>query len=124
MWRFDRTTIAYMDNILVISNTEQDHIQHINEVILEMTKAGFRLNMKKCRVGYKRIKFIGFLIDSESWRLDEAKVTLFQELVTPKRRKDVKSLLEFANYLRNHILLYTTIVAPLETLRKKRWITL
>jgi hypothetical protein len=66
MWQFDQTTIAYMDNILVISDIEQDHIQHINEVILEMTKAGFWLNTKKCRVGYKRIKFMGFLMDSES----------------------------------------------------------
>jgi hypothetical protein len=42
-----------------------------------MTKAGFWLNTKKCRVGYKRIKFMGFLMDNKSWRLDEAKVTLF-----------------------------------------------
>jgi hypothetical protein len=77
MWRFDQTTIAYMDNILVISDTEQNHIQHSNEVILEMTKAGFWLNTKKCRVGYKKIKFMGFLIDSKSQKLDEAKVMLF-----------------------------------------------
>jgi isocitrate/isopropylmalate dehydrogenase len=123
IWRFDWTTIAYIDNILVISNIEQNHIQYINEVISEMTKVGFQLNMKKCRVGYKKIKFIGFLIDSKSQRLDEAKVTLFQELFTPKRRKDVESLLGFANYLRNYIPLYANIVVPLETLWKKRWIT-
>jgi hypothetical protein len=46
-------------------------------MILEMTKAGFWLNTKKYRVGYKKIKFMGFLMDSESQRLDEAKMTLF-----------------------------------------------
>jgi hypothetical protein len=35
----------------------------------------------------------------------------------------MKSLFGFANYLKNHIFLYTNIVAPLEVLQKKKWIT-
>jgi hypothetical protein len=89
-------------------------------MILEMTKAGFQLNTKKYKVRYKRIKFIGFLMDSKSLRLDEAKVMLFQELVTPKRRKNVKSLFGFSNYLKNYILQNTNIVAPLKALWKKK----
>jgi hypothetical protein len=41
----------------------------------------------------------------------------------PRREKNVKSLLGFANYLQDYILFYTNIVVPLEKLWKKKWIS-
>jgi len=42
--------IVYLDDILIASNTREEHIEHLEFVLTKLRQAGFRINMKKMRV--------------------------------------------------------------------------
>lgn len=107
---------VYVDNFLVASRGVAEHIEHLKDVISSLTKAGFKLNPKKCKIGYRRIQFMGCIIDGESRALDEHKVQQFLDLQKPKNGKQVESLLGFTNFLRKFIPNYLDVTGPLERL--------
>ena len=110
--------VNYVDNFLIASETVEEHIDRVSRVIDCLTKAGFKLNPKKCKVGYTRIQFMGHMLDGESRVIDRYKIDLFTNLERPKSGKQVESLLGFANFLRDFIPQYADIAAPLDKLRK------
>jgi len=48
-------TCIYIDNVLVALANLANHIQHLNNIIRSLTKAKFKLNPKKCKLGYYHI---------------------------------------------------------------------
>jgi hypothetical protein len=111
-------TRMYVDNFLIYSKLVKEHIEHLLIVIQSLTKAGFRLNVEKCRLGYKKMKFIGNIINSETKTLEKKKVESIQEIQRLKSGKQVESFLGLVNILRDYILIYSDLVGPLERLLK------
>lgn len=70
-------TCVYVDNVLVMSSNVADHIKHLNDVIRSLTRAGFRLNLEKCKLGYLHIQFMGCVVNGKSRALDAYKVSQF-----------------------------------------------
>jgi hypothetical protein len=67
-------TRMYVDNFLIHSKLVKEYVEHLLIMIQSLTKAGFRLNVEKCRLGYRKMKFIGNIIDSETKTLEKKKV--------------------------------------------------
>ena len=44
----DVTCLAYLDNILIFSEDEVEHTEHVREVLRCLSKAGLYLNLEKC----------------------------------------------------------------------------
>ena len=57
---------AYVDNLLAHSQSVEDHIDHLKVVIETLTKAGFKLNLKKSKFGFTRIWFMRMIVDGET----------------------------------------------------------
>ena len=108
----------YIDNLLVGSEYEEEHIKDVVALIQQLTKWGFRLRMAKCKIGYRVIQFMGSMFDGKRRGLDKFKASTFQKFKRPRSGKDVQSILGFANFLRDFIPLYACVVGPLEKLRK------
>ena len=117
------TLVIYVDNIIVASKELKQHIRDVVLVIEYLTEAGMKLKPKKCKFGYKRIQFMGAIVDGEKRCVDEKKVAVFWEMREPKTGKEVSSVLGFVNFLRSYIPLYACIFGPLESLRKMRKIS-
>ena len=47
----DVTCLAYLDNILIFSEDEVEHTEHVCEVLHHLSKAGLYLNLEKCESG-------------------------------------------------------------------------
>src|SRR6478735_8394758 len=45
----DIFVIAYMDDILIYSENESDHIKHVQMVLEALNKAHLRIKLKKCQ---------------------------------------------------------------------------
>ena len=44
----DVTCIVYLDDILIYSDTEEDHIQHVGEVLRRLREAKLYIKLSKC----------------------------------------------------------------------------
>ena len=68
---FDYSTfiIVYIDDMLICSNNEIDHENHLNTFITLYKEHGIFISEKKVDIKKKEIEFLGMLIDSEAIKL-------------------------------------------------------
>jgi hypothetical protein len=110
---------AYLDDILIYSDSLAEHKVHVRQVLRKLKEAGLYLKPEKCEFHVQEVKYLGLIITTEGVRMDPAKVTAVREWETPSNLKDVQAFLGFANFYRRFILGYSKIVAPLTALTKK-----
>ena len=58
----DVTCLAYLDNILIFSKDEVEHMEHVREVLRCLSKAGLYLNLEKCEFWTKRVGFVSYIV--------------------------------------------------------------
>ena len=58
----DVTCLAYLDNILIFSEDEVEHTEHIREVLHHLSKAGLYLNLEKCKFWTKWVGFVSYIV--------------------------------------------------------------
>ena len=55
--------INYIDDILVFSETFDQHIKHIEQLMKVIRKEGFRLKLAKCKFAENSVKYLGYIIE-------------------------------------------------------------
>jgi hypothetical protein len=63
--QFLRNIIAYVNDIVVMSKQEEDHIQDLKETFTNLQQAGLKLNPDKCIFGVSIGKMLGYIISLE-----------------------------------------------------------
>ena len=53
---------VYLDDILVFSETFEEHLEHLRQVIERLSGAGLKLKPSKCHSIYQRVEYLGHLI--------------------------------------------------------------
>ena len=95
--------LVYFDDILILSETVEDHCSLVDEVIKRLNKFNFPLNVDKCKFGFKKLKYLGMIIDNEEMAPDPEKVMGIIETEDPKTYTELMSLLGLTNYIRRFI---------------------
>ena len=109
----------YLDDVVIYSKSEEDHVKHVESVLDALEKANMKLNRKKCEWFKSKLKLLGFTISSEGVESDPNKVTAIRNMPPPKDVSGIRSFLGSTNYFRNLIQNYATIAEPLTKLTKK-----
>src|SRR5258707_15487807 len=58
----DVCTVGYLDNILIYSDSLEDHRDHIHEVLRRLCMAGLYANPRKCTFHTDTVEYLGFLL--------------------------------------------------------------
>ena len=114
-----KTVICYLDDILIYSETEEEHEEHVLQVLRALAKVDSRLKLEKCRFSVKKVPFLGFILEPGKMKLDPEKIRAIKEWPTPENVKDVQSFNGFGNFCRVFIKGYSEIAGPLTQLTKK-----
>ncbi|XP_047498456.1 uncharacterized protein LOC125045295 [Penaeus chinensis] len=69
-----RHTLAFLDDVVVASGSFEEHMDHLDKPMGLLAKAGFGLNLKKCKFAVNTLKFLGHLITPNGVLLDPDKV--------------------------------------------------
>jgi len=59
----DEFIIAYLDNIIIYSDLEEEHEKHVKWVLKTLSKENIFIAIKKCKFHTKKTDFIGFIIE-------------------------------------------------------------
>lgn len=110
---------AYIDDILIYSETLKEHRKHVRMVLEALREHGVELEIDKCEFHTSETKFLGLIISSSGVSMDPAKVQCILDWETPVHLKEVQSFLGFANFYRRFIQDYSRVVAPLTALTRK-----
>ena len=115
----DYFCIYYLDDILVYSATLEEHREHVWRVLEALSKAGLHLKPEKCHFHKTEVKYLGLIISADGVWMDPEKVMAILEWGSPRNLHDVRAFLGFANFYRQFILGYSSVVALLVELTKK-----
>jgi len=85
--------IVYVDDVLVISRTEEDHFKHISMVLDILVEANLRINLKKCKFFAQSVTYLGIKLSTTGVKVTEQRVAAIQERPAPKNVKQLQSFL-------------------------------
>ena len=111
--------MVYLDDILVIGRTFQEHVSNLREVLERLRYAGLRLKPRKCHLTQSKVVYLGFVISYSGISADTKKVEAVNEFPVPKDVKQLRSFLGLASYYRQFILGFSKVANPLFALTKK-----
>ena len=115
----DIFVVAYLDDILIFSKTEAEHIEHVKKVLAKLEKARLLLKPEKCEFHKEELAFLGYIVGRNGIRMDQGKVQAVLEWPAPTTIKETQAFLGFANFYRRFIEGYSRVAKPLTELTKK-----
>lgn len=115
----DRFVVAYLDDILIYSETLEEHQDHVRQVLAKMREAKLYAKAEKCSFHSDQVEYLGFITGSHGVSMDASKVKAIREWPQPTTVKEVQSFLGFANFYRRFIKNYSSIASPLTRLTRK-----
>jgi len=115
----DRFVVVYLDDILIYSETEETHADHLRLVLNLLRQHKLKCKLSKCEFYRDRIQFLGHVISSNGIEPDEEKIRAVVDWPAPTNLRELRSFLGFANYYRRFVKNYSEIAAPLTYLTKK-----
>lgn len=115
----DVTCTAYLDDILIYSENENEHKLHVLEVLSRLKKAGLQADIDKCEFSVKRTKYLGFILTTDGVEVDPDKISVIKDWKPPTHVRGVQSFLGFCNFYRRFIKDYGRIARPLVLLTRK-----
>jgi hypothetical protein len=63
LWKqFLRNIITYVDDIVVMSQKEEDHIEDLKETFTNLWQVGLKLNPNKCVFRVSKGKMLGYIM--------------------------------------------------------------
>ena len=110
---------AYIDDILIYSDTLSEHKKHVRWVLQAMKDAGLQLDVDKCEFHQSEVTYLGYVISTEGIRMDPKKLEAIRDWEIPKNVKDVRAFLGFSNFYRRFIYEFSKLASPLVRLTKK-----
>ena len=57
--------MGYLDNIVIYSRSEKEHLEHLEEIFTRLKAAGLKLKLEKCCFFKKHIQYLGHLISAD-----------------------------------------------------------
>ena len=109
----DRTCVVYLDDILIYSEDEDQHEQHVREVLERLDDWGLYAKASKCVFNTKQVEFLGYIVTPKGVVMDPVRVQTIQEWPEPESYRDVQVFLGFANFYRRFIHDYSDVARHL-----------
>ena len=115
---FEGVVVVYLDNILILTKTLEEHWEVICKVLDLLWLHNLSLKPEKCEFEKTSIEYNGVLISQDSIVMDPAKVARVSEWPTPTTKKEVRLFPGFVNFYRRFIEGFSHISRPLFSLTK------
>ena len=108
--------LSYLDDILILTDTKEEHLKVLSEVLKRLREAGFIANAKKCSFMQPHANFLGMRVDGNTVTILPKHLEALQKLPRPQSLKDLQIALGFFNYYRNLVPGFAQVAAPLYAL--------
>ena len=95
--------VGYLDDIIIFSKTEEEHLQHLEEIFECLRNAGLKLKLQKCSFFKKHIEYLGHLISDEGIQPLPEKLESISKMPTPQNAKQVKQSLGLVGNYRKFV---------------------
>ena len=115
----DSFVTSYVDDLVVHSETFEEHLEHLDIVLSKLKSAGVTLNLSKCRFSQSEIKFLGVRVGGGKVKPDPSKTIAIRDFQKPVNKKMLRSYLGLLSFYRVFVPNLSSKITPLTNLLRK-----
>lgn len=108
-----KTCYVYVDDVIVFSETKENHVKHIDCVLRKLLDANMRVSIEKSNFFKSEVEYLGFVVSKEGIKTAPSKISAIQNFPEPTTLFALRSFLGLANYYRCFIRDFAKIAKPL-----------
>ena len=112
--------VIYLDDIIVCSKNEKEHIQHLKEVFRRLEEFNIKLRLEKCRFFQNEIKYLGIIVNEHGISCDPKYVDQILQLKKPSNVKEVERFIGMVTWLGRFIPNLSKLTAKINELKGKK----
>jgi len=94
----DMYCIAYLDDVLIYSNTLQRHRKDVSNLLQAIQKSGMMVKPSTCFFHQSETEYLGFIIGQEGVKTDLVKTQAIWDWTAPKKITEIQCFLGFCNF--------------------------
>ena len=95
--------MGYLDEIIIFSNNQIEHLQHIEEICNRLECCGLKMKREICDFFKRHIQYLGHLIAEDGFTPLPEKLESILNMPRPKTPKEVKQFLGLIGYYRKFV---------------------
>ena len=81
--------MGYLDDIIIYSRSEKEHLEHLEEIFIRLKAAGLKLKLEKCCFFKKHIQYLGHLISADGIQPLPEKLKSIAKMPAPRNPKTI-----------------------------------
>jgi hypothetical protein len=70
----DEFVVAYLNDIIVYSNSKKKHIQHVRKILQRLREANIQADVDKCEFHITETKFLEMIVDRDDIKMNFEKI--------------------------------------------------
>ena len=94
----DICCITYLDDILIYSDNDTEHVEHVRAVLKRLQEHGLYVKLEKCEFHTWRMGFVGYVVTPNGVSMEEDCVSTIHDWPEPQTHHKVQVFLGFANF--------------------------
>ena len=111
--------MGYLDDIIIFSRTEEEHLEHLEQICKKLRDYGLKMKREKCNFFKKHLQNLGHLVSEEGLELLPEKIKSIKNMLPLKTSKEVKQVLGLAGYYRKFVPRFADLSRPLTHLTRQ-----
>nr|GEU34124.1 putative reverse transcriptase domain-containing protein [Tanacetum cinerariifolium] len=115
----DKFVIVFIDDILIYSKTQEEHIELLRLVLELLEKEKLYAKFSNCKFWLRKVQFLRHVINGNGIHVDPSKIEAVMNWKAPRTPSEVCSFLGLAGYYRRFIENFSKIAKSLAILTQK-----
>ena len=111
--------LVYLDNVIVYSHTEEDHLRRLQAMFKHFHEHKLKLKPSKCSFLHKQITFLGHEVSADGMKPGTCNLEGIAEMAPPANYTEVRRFLGMTRFFRRFIKGYTCIAKPLNDILER-----
>jgi hypothetical protein len=116
----DKFVVVFIDDILVYSQNEQEHEEHLRKVLQRLRDCQLYAKLSKCEFWISEVLFLGHIINQDGLAVDPKKEATILDWKASKDVRGIKSFIGMVDYYRRFIEGISKIAKPMKALLAKK----
>ena len=108
-----KSVVVYLDDVVIFSNSVEEHIGHLREVLQRFQQENLKLKPRKCEFFREQVKYLGHTVSPAGVATDPGLIDKVVQWKVPTTVKEVRAFLGLAGYYRQYVPQYSEVAEPM-----------